>query len=62
MLSRVGTGSTPPSWKGWQRQTRRTASQLPFHGPQARTASSAYSEHDGVKRQLGASKGEMSRR
>ena len=28
-----GTGSWPPARKGWQRQMRRVASQLPLNGP-----------------------------
>jgi len=42
-----GTWSTPPSAQGWQRHTRRAASQEPRIAPCVSTASSAYAEHVG---------------
>ena len=51
MVSFCGTGSCPQSPHGWQRQIRFTASQPPAMAPCSRTASIAYCEHVGVKRQ-----------
>ena len=42
-----GTGSKPPGWNGWQRASRRAASQLPLSAPWRVTASSAYWEQEG---------------
>jgi hypothetical protein len=47
----AGTGSWPQSPHGWQRQMRLAASALPVSAPCACTASSAYCEQVGVKRQ-----------
>lgn len=52
-----GTGSRPPACQGWQRPTRRSASQLPRSAPWRSTAVSAYSEQVGVKRQWLPSQG-----
>jgi len=46
-----GTGSWPPSQNGWHRASRLAASQLPLKTPWRWTASAAYSEQDGTKRQ-----------
>ena len=47
-----GTGSMPPGCQGWQRASRRAASQAPRATPCFRIASRAYSEQVGWKRQL----------
>ena len=54
-----GTGSYPPLPKGLQRRIRQIANRLPFQAPCLESASIAYSEHVGVKRQLGGIYGEM---
>src|SRR5690606_19119983 len=59
--SRGGTGSWPPGWRGWQRPTRRAASELPRSAPWVAMASMAYSEQLGTKRQRGASRGLIQR-
>jgi hypothetical protein len=41
------TGSYPPSWNGWQRDTRLIDITRPRNGPYRRIASIAYAEHDG---------------
>ena len=46
-----GAGSWPQSPHGWQRQIRLAASAVPANAPRSRTASIAYCEHVGVKRQ-----------
>lgn len=56
-----GTGSCPPGWKGWQRATRRTASQEPRTAPKRAMACIAYSEQVGAKRQRGPSNGLIQR-
>ena len=48
-----GTGSKPASQNGWQRHSRQTVSQLPRRAPCTRSASSAYDEQVGWKRQVG---------
>ncbi len=40
-LTSGGTGSRPPGFHGWQRSSRRTASQVPRSGPCAVIASTA---------------------
>ena len=37
----------PPGWNGWQRASRRAASQLPFTAPWRWSAVTAYAEQDG---------------
>ena len=49
----TGTGSYPPLPKGLQRSMRHTASALPLIKPHSPSASIAYCEQVGVKRQLG---------
>src|SRR6185437_4952062 len=44
---RGGTGSYPPGLKGWQRDSRRAASQSPRTAPCAQSASRAYSLQEG---------------
>ena len=48
-----GTGSYPPRLKGWQRLMRLMAIQPPFRRPYFSTASYAYCEQEGTKRQVG---------
>ena len=48
-----GTGSNPPAQKGWQRNRRHALSSVPFIRPCVSNACLAYSEHEGMKRQLG---------
>ncbi|ETC87947.1 hypothetical protein XHC_2575 [Xanthomonas hortorum pv. carotae str. M081] len=54
-----GTGSNPPGWKGWQRPSRRAASQQPRSGPKRPIAVIAYSEQLGANRQRGPNRGLM---
>lgn len=42
-----GTWSTPPGFHGWQRNSRRAASQLPRIAPCRLMAWTAYAEQDG---------------
>src|SRR5688500_17846822 len=53
-----GTGSTPEAANGWQRERRAAAISVRRTTPCRRTASAAYSEHDGRKRQDPANIGE----
>ena len=56
----VGTGSYPPREKGLHRTRRHSARREPTAIPHSRTASSAYCEQVGSKRQDGAGlRGEM---
>lgn len=60
-----GTGSYSTDfclWKGWHRDSLRRASQPPLRAPYFSTASRAYSEQVGIKRQQGGRRGEMARR
>ena len=56
-----GTGSTPARAKGWQRNSREAASRPPRTTPWHSTASIAYCEQVGTKRQECGSMGEMTR-
>src|ERR1019366_787382 len=56
-----GTGSGPPAWNGWQRASRRAANARPRQTPWRVTASRAYSEHVGVNRHAGGSRGDTKR-
>ena len=49
--ARHGTGSCPQPPQGWQRQSRRSVSHEPRTTPWRASASWAYTEHDGEKRQ-----------
>lgn len=57
-----GTGSKPPRARGWQRKSRHRANSPPLSAPNRSTASKAYSEQVGEKRQQGGFKGEMASR
>lgn len=61
MLLPHGTGSCPPLQNGLHRSILHVPSQTPFTGPCFLTASSVYSEHDGVNRHEGGNNGEMNR-
>ena len=52
----------PTRVQGWQRSSRRTASQPPRTAPNRSTAVTAYALHDGVNRQAGGSTGLIHRR
>ena len=52
-----GTGSQPPAANGWQRASRRTASQLPYNAPKRRMDSREYSLQLGANRQRWPSNG-----
>lgn len=54
-----GTGSYPPSWKGWHFKSLRTARYVPFIAPCLEMAIYAYWEHVGVNRQQGLKWGEI---
>ena len=54
-----GTGSYPLPPQGWHFASRFTESHSPFRGPYLRSASRAYCEQVGVKRQEGGVRGEM---
>ena len=54
-----GTGSYPEPPQGLQRRMRQMVSSSPFIGPCLRSASMAYAEQVGVKRQQAGLRGEM---
>jgi len=55
------TGSRPPFEKGLHLKIRLIPRKVPFHAPYREIASYIYSEHVGVKRQEGISRGERKR-
>jgi hypothetical protein len=58
--SLYGTGSKPPGFNGWQRKMRARAKRPPGSSPNRSSASTAYWEHDGWKRQDEGSSGDNS--
>src|SRR5690606_5620897 len=61
-VSRGGTGSYPPGWKGWQRSRRQTARPVPRTAPWRARASRAYALQEGQNRQRAGSAGLSHRR
>ena len=55
----VGTGSTPPAWKGWHRSILLIESHTPLPGPYRATASYAYTEQVGWNRHPGPNSGDI---